>query len=99
MEGSTQSLKALGLSAGCCKLLAHSQRDSAAWGHFFNLLEPEAWTFLAATMADAAFPSPRVSVPHCELSAQEGSPSLCRRGRVCHLMSETWYHELGLGLP
>lgn len=99
MEGSTQSLKALGLSPGCCKLLACSQRGSATCSHFFNSLEPKAWIFLAATMADAAFPSLRVSVPHCQVGAQEGSLSLCRCGHVHCLMSETWYHVLGLGLP
>lgn len=64
----------------------------------FNPLEPEVWTFLAATMADTAFPSLGVSVPCCQLSAQEESPSLCRCGHIHHLMSETWYHVLGLGL-
>lgn len=98
MEGSAQSLKALGLSPGCCKHLAHLQRDSAAWGHFFNPLEPEAWTSLAATMADAAFPSPGVSVPHCQPGAQEGSLSLCRHGHIHHLTSEAWYHAPGLRL-
>lgn len=95
MEGSTWSLKALGLSPGSCKLLAHSQTGSAACSYFFNPLKPKAWTFLA----DTASPSLGTSVPHCQLGAQEGCASLRRHGHVHCLMSETRYHVLGLRLP
>lgn len=98
-EGSSQSLKEMGPSPVCSQLPAHSHRGSAACRRFFNPLEPEAWAFLAATAADTASPSLDASIPHCQLDAHEGSLSLCRRGHIHRLMSETQYHVLGHGLP
>lgn len=89
------SPKALGLSPGCCKLLAHLQRGLAACGCFFNPLEPKAWTFLVATMADTAF-FPSLG----SLSLTVGSAH--RKGlHPCANMdtSAAWYQALGLGLP
>lgn len=63
MEGSTQSLKALGLSLG---VASSWHTHTGTWQPvvtFSTLLS--LMLILSATMADAAFPSLGVSVPCC----------------------------------
>lgn len=67
------SLKALGWSPGCCKLLAHSQKGPSACGHFLNPLKPETWAFLAAMQL---FP-PWGSLPLTIGSAHKKGPRPC----------------------